>query len=70
MQSYFARVYEIKEQQEDIGDMVEEAQVVMTTLNGLPRDWEYFIIGICARINITKFIRHMEEYVHVHQGNG
>ena len=34
MQSYFSRVPQIKEQLEAIGDMVEEVEVVMTTLNG------------------------------------
>ena len=43
MQSYFTRVAQIKDQLEAIGDMVEEAEIVMTTLNGLPRDWESFI---------------------------
>ena len=43
MQSYFTRVSQNKEQLEAIGDMVKEAEVVMTTLNGLPRDWESFI---------------------------
>ena len=43
MQSYFTRVSQIKEQLEVIGDMVEEIEVVITTLNGLPREWEYFI---------------------------
>ena len=38
MQSYFTRVTQIKDQLEAIGDMVEEAEVVMTTLNGLPRE--------------------------------
>ena len=37
MQSYFTRVAQIKDQLEAIGDMVEEAKVVMTTLNGLSR---------------------------------
>ena len=49
MQSYFTRVAQIKDQLEAIGDRVEEAEVVMTTLNGLPRDWESFIQGICSR---------------------
>ena len=35
----------------------------MTTLNGLPRDWETFIRGICSRIRITKFRQLWEEYV-------
>ena len=55
MQSYITRVSQIKEQLEAIGDMVEEEEVVMTTLNGLPRDWEPFIVGICVRIKFTKF---------------
>ena len=39
IQSYFSRVSQIKEQVESIGDMVEYLEVViMTTLNGLPRD--------------------------------
>ena len=40
MQPYFTRVSRIKEQLEDIGNMVEEVEIVMNTLNGLPRDWE------------------------------
>ena len=48
IQSYFTRVYQIKEQLEEIEDMVEDEKVVMTTLNGLPRSWEAFIQGICS----------------------
>ena len=55
MQSYFKRVSQIKEQLEAIYDMVEETEVVMTTLNGLPRDWESFIRVIYARRKLTKF---------------
>ena len=43
IQSYFTRVSQIKEQLEAIGDNVEEADVVTTNLNDLPRSWEYFI---------------------------
>ena len=55
MQSYFTRVAQIKEQLESISDMVEEEEIAMTTLNGLPRDWEAFIQGICSRRKLTKF---------------
>ena len=48
IQSYFTRVSQNKEQLEAIGDNVEEAEIVMTTLNGLPRSWESFVQGICA----------------------
>ena len=55
-QSYFTWVAQIKEQLEAIGDMVEEEENVMTTLNGLPSDWESFIWGIFSRRRFTKFL--------------
>ena len=55
MQSYFTRVSQIKEQLEAISDMIEEEEVVITILNGLPREWESFIRGICSRRKMTKF---------------
>ena len=33
----------------------------MTTLNGLPRSWDAFIQGICARKKLVKFSRLWEE---------
>ena len=33
----------------------------MTTLNGLPRSWDSFIQGICARKKLVKFNRLWEE---------
>ena len=49
MHSYFSRASQIKEQMEAIGDMVENDEVVMSTLNGLPRSWDGFIQGVCTR---------------------
>ena len=43
--------------------MVEEVEVVMSTLNGLPREWDSFIRGICARRKLTKFNNLWEECV-------
>ena len=63
MQYYFSIVAQIKDQLEAIGDTVEEAKIVMTTLNGLPRDWESFIRGICSRRKRTKFRKPWEECV-------
>ena len=48
MQWYFTRVFQIKEQPEAVEE-VENAEVVITTLNGLPRSWNSFIQGMCAR---------------------
>jgi hypothetical protein len=61
IQSYFTRVYHIKEHLEAIGDSVEEEELVMTTLNGLPRSRESFIEGICSRKKLTKFNRLWED---------
>ena len=63
MQSCFSIVSHIKEQLEVIGDIVEEAEVVITTLNGLPREWDSFIRGICTRRKLTKFNKLWEECV-------
>ena len=63
MQSDFTRVSQIKDHLESIGDMVEEAEVVVRTLNGIPRDWESFIQGICSRRKLTKFRKLWEECV-------
>ena len=43
IQSYFTRVSQIKEQLEAVDEEVENAEIVMTTLNGLPRSWDSFI---------------------------
>ena len=62
IQSYFYRLSQIKDQLESIGDIVEE-KVVMTTMNGLPRECDSFIRGICARRKLTKFNKLWEECV-------
>ena len=61
IQSYFTRVSQIKEKIEAIGDAVEEVELVMTTMNGLPRSWDPFIKGICCRRKLTKFSRLWED---------
>ena len=52
--SYFSRVNQIKEQIEAIGDIVNGEEMVMTTLNGLPRSWDAFIQVICSRRKINE----------------
>ena len=49
IQSYFIRVSQIEEQLEAIEEEVENAEVVITTLNGLPGSWDSFIQGMCSR---------------------
>ena len=67
IESYFTRVSHIKEQLEAMDEEVENAEIVMTTLNCIPRSWESFIQGICARKKLVtrkklvKFSRVWEE---------
>ena len=60
IQSYFTRVAQIKEQLEAVEEIV-EGEIVVTTLNGLPRSWDSFIQGICARRNSISFSQLREE---------
>ena len=62
IQSYFSRVSQIKEHLEAVDEEMENAEIVMTTLNGLPRAWDSFIQGIYARKKLVKFNRIWEEY--------
>ena len=43
IQSYFARVSQIKEQLVAVEEEVENAEVVIATLNGLPGSWDSFM---------------------------
>ena len=61
MQSYFVRVAQIKEQLEVVEENLEEGEIDITTLNGLPRSWDSFIQGICARERLITFSRLSEE---------
>jgi hypothetical protein len=62
IQSYFTRVSQIKEQLEVIRDTFEEVEIVITTLNGLPKSSESFIQRICSRRKLTNFSRLWEDF--------
>ena len=44
-----------------MGEDIEKGEVVMTTLNGIPRSWDSFIQGICARRKLITFTRLWKE---------
>ena len=55
IQSFFIRVSLIKEQLKAVDEEVENIEVVITTLNGLPRSWYSFIQGMCATNRLISF---------------
>ena len=61
IQSYFTRVSQIKEQLVAVEEEVENAEVMISTLNGLPRSRDSFIQGICAIRKLITFSRLWDE---------
>ena len=55
VQDYFTRISQIKETLSVIGDILDEDELVMTTLNGLARPWDSLIQNLCARKESMKF---------------
>jgi hypothetical protein len=53
--NYFMRISQIKDQLAAIGDSMDDAELVTTTLNGFPSSWDPFVQGICARSKLPKF---------------
>ena len=61
LHSYLIRVSQIREQLEEVDEEVENAEIVMSTLNGLPRSCDSLIQGNCARRKIISFSMMWEE---------
>ena len=59
--SYFMRITELQDKLKFSGDNLEENDLVMTTLNGLPPSWESFIQTISGRTKFPKFDKLWEE---------
>lgn len=55
--SYFLRITELRDQLSTIGHIVDNKELAMMALNGLPTSWESFIQGISARSKFPKFDR-------------
>ena len=49
IQYYFTRVSQFREKLSDIGDTLDDDELVMNALNGLTRPWNPFIQTLCAR---------------------
>jgi hypothetical protein len=63
IQEYFSRISQFKEKIEEIGDTIDEDELIMTALNGLTRPWDAFIQTICVRIEKLKFDSLWEECI-------
>jgi hypothetical protein len=63
VQDYFSRVSQFKEQLEEIGDNLDEDELIMTNLNCLTRPWHTLIQAICARKEKLQFDSLWEECV-------
>ena len=55
--SYFMRITKLKDNLRSTGEPIEDKELVVTTLNGLPPSWESFIQTISGRTKLPKFDR-------------
>ena len=53
--SYFMKITELQDKLRSNGDNIEEKDLVMATLNGLPPFWDSFIKTISGRTKLPKF---------------
>ena len=53
--SYFIEISELKDRLKAIGDTVEDKDLVMFSMNGLPHSWESFVQGISGRAELPNF---------------
>jgi len=55
--SYFMRIIELMDKLRSSGEPIDDKELIMTTLNGLPTSWESFIQTISDRTKLPKFDR-------------
>ena len=60
--SYFMRITELRDKIKFSGDNLEEKDLVMITLNGLPPYWKYFIQTISGQTKFPRFDHLWAEY--------
>ena len=61
--SYFMRISKLRDQLSTIGESLDDRELVMTTLNGLP-PWEPFIQSLSGRSKFLNFYRLWEYCTH------
>jgi hypothetical protein len=54
---FFMKISKIKEQLETIGEIMSDRELVLTTLNNLPKQWEPFLQSISGRESLPTFDR-------------
>ena len=59
---FFMKLSEIKEQLETIGEIMSDRELVLTTLQNLPKTWEPFIQNISGRKALPTFERLWTDY--------
>jgi hypothetical protein len=55
--AFFMKMSEIRDQLGSIGEIISDRELVLTTLNNLPKHWEQFLQSMSGRENIPTFDR-------------
>jgi hypothetical protein len=61
--NYLMKITHIRDQRVAIKEKVEDVELVNVALRGLPRSWEPFVQGICARETLPGFDRLWSECI-------
>jgi len=61
--AYFMRISNLRDQLSSIGKIVDENDLTMLALNGLPTSWESYIQGISARADLRMFDKLRVDYI-------
>ena len=55
--SFFSRIYELKDQLSITGETINDKELVLLAMNGLPPSWESFIQVISSKSDFLTFER-------------
>jgi hypothetical protein len=62
--TFFMNISEIIDKLGSIGEIISDRELVLTTLNALPRHWEPFLQSICGREQLLTFDRLCKDCTH------
>jgi hypothetical protein len=54
---YLMKIMQVHDQLEAIGDKIEDTKLLNVEINGIPKSWETFFKGVCAREHILDWQR-------------
>ena len=61
--SYHTKITQVRDELASIGEVVDDSELVRTTLNGMAKPWAVFVEAIVARENMPSWDRLWDDFV-------